>query len=229
MKILRDDVEHKLLGRADKKWLALFQACCLNFDKIICELFGERLTLSHELSFALQFSKINFDQASTINRYEIPAHIESTDARLSKDMTEEQAADIEYQFRVVYTLDAVTKARSHFQFVQPASAEGKEIRNVLVQHKLADHLYPHKPSDVIDAVVRESGKNFNQHNHTQAWRKFKVRPKKGADQPENTNRDFCIYHAAHDDYTFSDQWVQYLVSQVNDEKKFQELTSFKLR
>lgn len=103
LKILRDDVEHKLLGRADVKWLGLFQACCLNFDKAICELFGNRLTLAHDLAFAIQFAKMNFDQVSTLNRYEIPAHIDAVDARLTEGMTEAQIGDLEYQFRVVYT------------------------------------------------------------------------------------------------------------------------------
>jgi hypothetical protein len=66
LKILRGDVEHKLLGRADAKWLGLFQACCLNFDKAICDLFGSRSTLSHELSFAIQFTEMNLEQ-----RYQI--------------------------------------------------------------------------------------------------------------------------------------------------------------
>src|ERR1700730_14774583 len=35
LKAIRDDVEHKMLGRSDVKWLALFQACCLNFDKML--------------------------------------------------------------------------------------------------------------------------------------------------------------------------------------------------
>jgi hypothetical protein len=117
LKILRDDVEHKLLGRADTRWLGLFQACCLNFDKAICELFGSRLTLSHDLSFAIQFTRMNLEQLATLNRYEIPAHIDAIDARLTEGMTEAQIADLEYQFRVVYTLDAVTKSRAHFQFV----------------------------------------------------------------------------------------------------------------
>lgn len=196
LKILRDDVEHKLLGRADAKWLGLFQACCLNFDKAICDLFGSRLTLSHDLSFAIQFTKMNFEQLATLKRFEIPAHIEAVDARLAEGMTEAQIADLEYQFRVVYTLDAVTKSRAHFQFVQPDSAEGKDIRNVLVQHRLADHLYPHKPGNVVLLVQEKTGKNFTTHNHTQAWRKFGARPKQGVAQPENTKRDFCVYHAA---------------------------------
>lgn len=228
LKILRDDVEHKLLGRADAKWLGLFQACCLNFDKAICDLFGSHLTLSHDLSFAIQFTKMNLEQLTTLNRYEIPAHIDAVDARLSEGMTEAQIADLEYQFRVVYTLDAVTKSRAHFQFVLPDSAEGKDIRNVLVQHKLADHLYPHKPGDVVSLVQQKSGKAFTSHNHTQAWRKFQARPRKETAQPDNTKRDWCVYHAAHKDYTYSDQWIEFLVAEVSDDQKFDDLKATKI-
>lgn len=228
LKILRDDVEHKLLGRADARWLGLFQACCLNFDKTICDLFSKRLTLSHDLSFAIQFTRMNLEQLATLNRFEISAHIDAVDARLTEGMTEAQIADLEYQFRVVYTLDAVTKSRAHFQFVLPDSAEGKDIRNVLVQHKLADHLYPHKPGDVVSQVKQKTGKAFTSHNHTQAWRKFEVRPRKGAAQPENTKRDYCVYHAAHKDYTYSDQWVEHLAAEVNDDQKYAALKAFKI-
>jgi hypothetical protein len=228
LKILRDDVEHKLLGRADAKWLGLFQACCLNFDKAICDLFGSHLTLSHDLSFAIQFTKMNLEQLTTLNRYEIPAHIDAVDARLSEGMTEAQIADLEYQFRVVYTLDAVTKSRAHFQFVLPDSAEGKDIRSVLVQHKLADHLYPHKPGDVVSQVQQKSGKAFTSHNHTQAWRKFQARPRKETAQPDNTKRDWCVYHADHKDYTYSDQWIEFLVTEVSDNQKFDALKATKI-
>lgn len=228
LNILRNDVEHKLLGKADAKWLSLFQACCLNFDKAICILFDDRLSLSHDLSFAIQFTKMNFEQLTTLNRFEIPAHIDSVDARLMEGMTEEQISDLEYQFRVVYTLDASSKSESHFQFIQPESAEGKEIRNVLVQSKLADHLYPHKPRDVVVQVCQKTGKNFTSRNHTQAWKKFAVRPREGAPQPENTKRDYCVYHAAHKDYTYSNKWIDRLVSEVNDENKFAELRIFKI-
>ena len=228
MKILRDDVEHKLLGKADAKWLSLFQACCLNFDKVMCELFGKRLSLAHDLSFALQFSRVGFDQVQTLNKYEIPEYIEALDARLSGGMTEEELNDLEYRFRVIYTLDAASKSRAHMEFVRPDSAEGKDIRNVLVQHKLADELYPHKPSSVCALVTEQARKAFTLHNHTQAWRKLKVRPQNGAKQPSNTQRDHCIYHAAHRDYTYSDKWVAHLVELVGDDQQFAELKDFKI-
>lgn len=228
LKIIRDEVEHKLLGRADAKWQGLFQACCLNFDKVLCELYGDQLSLSHDLSFALQFSRMNLEQLATVNRYEIPAGIDALDARLVDGLTEEQVADLEYQFRVIYTMDAASKSRSHIEFVRPESAEGKEIRNVLVQYKAADHLYPHKPSHVVELVAERSGVRFTSHNHTQAWLLHNVRPRGSAAQPENTNKDYCIFHATHNDYTYSEKWVERLVEEVQDATKFAAIKAQKI-
>jgi hypothetical protein len=80
LKTIRDDVEHQMLGRSDVKWLPLFQACCLNFDKTIMSLFGPRLTLQSELSVALQFGKLAIEQAAQITAYDIPPHIAALDA-----------------------------------------------------------------------------------------------------------------------------------------------------
>lgn len=228
LKVIRDDVEHKMLGRSDVKWQGLFQACCLNFNKALCELFGPRLTLANDLAFALQFVRMDVEQLGILNGYEVPAHIQALDARLSEGLTDAQRADLEYQFRVVYTLDAASKTRAHFEFVRPESAEGKEIRNVLVQYKAADHLYPHKPVKVCELVKARSGKAFTSHNHTQAWRLHKVRPLSSSKQPENTNKEFCIYHAAHRDYTYSDKWVERLAVEAADDAMFAAIKAVKI-
>lgn len=227
LKVIRDEVEHKLLGRGDIKWQSLFQACCLNFNRCIQEFFGERLSLTHELSFALQFNRMEIDQLAELNKYEIPSHIEALDASLEENLTDAQRTDLEYRFRVIYTLDAASRTRSHIEFLRPESAEGKDVRNVLVQHKLADHLYPHKPSQVTALVSEQSGQRFTTNNHTQAWKHFKVRPKSGAKQPENTNRDFCIYHRTHKDYTYSDAWVEHLIEAVSNQETFEAIKSQK--
>ena len=111
-------------------------------------MFGDNLTLANNLSIALQFGRMNVEQAALLNKYEIPEHIRALDARLQENLTEEQQSDLEYQFRIIYTLDAASKSRSHFEFFRPDTLEGKDIRNVLVQYKSADYLYPHKPAIV---------------------------------------------------------------------------------
>lgn len=226
LKKIRDEVEHRLFGKSDGKWLSLFQACCLNFDKVLCDLFGEQLSLKNELSFALQFAKLSVDQIITVQGFDVPENIEALDARLAEDKSEEELDDLEYRFRVVYTLDSASKRQSHIKFVNPGSEEGLEIRNVLVKHKPADEMFPYKPGKVFRLVSKKSGVIFSLHNHTQAWRKFKVRPRPNAPQPEKTDRQYCIYHTAHGDYTYSDKWVEKLVGITVSKDAFQDLKTF---
>jgi Protein of unknown function (DUF3644) len=120
LKTIRDDVEHKMLGRSDAKWLPLFQACCLNFDKTLVGWFGPRVTLRSDLSVALQFGKLELEQAAQISAFDIPPNIAALDALLKKDMKEEELDDLEYQFRVVYTFDSASKGKAHIQFLIPS-------------------------------------------------------------------------------------------------------------
>ena len=228
LKILRDKVEHHLLGKGDIKWLGIFQACCLNFEKTICELFGSRLTLSSDLSFALQFSKLSLEQISAINKYEIPEHINAIDAQLTEGIDADYLNNIEFQLQVVYTLTAAPKSKAHIQFVTPDSAEGKEIHNVLTKKVIADDLYPHKPGKVVKIVSKQTKTAFTSHNHLQAIRHFNIRPKNRSQQPQNTDKTYCIYHAAHDDYTYSDDWVKKLVEAVATPEECAKIKAIKL-
>lgn len=227
LKEIRDLAEHRLLGRADHKWLGLFQACCLNFDKTICQMFSDTLTLQKDLSFALQFARLSVDQIAITQLFELPEHIEALDARLNERLTEDEAEDLEYQFRVVYTMVAGTKNKAHIQFVHPESTEAEQIRNVLVKYKAADELYPYKPSKVVQLIAERSGLQFTSHLHTQAWRKYRARPAHRAAQPERTNKDYCIYHRAHGDYTYSDKWIAFLLKMISDADEYEALKAWK--
>jgi hypothetical protein len=214
LKAIRDDVEHKMLGRSDVKWLPLFQACCLNFDKTIVSWFGASTTLQSDLAVALQFGKFDLEQAAQISAYDIPPNITALDAMLKKDLKEDELDDLEYQFRVVYTFDSASKGKAHIQFLNPDSAEGKSVQNVLQKFKIADELYRYKPGDVARIVRKASGKPFTVSDHTNAWQKRKARPPSGSSSPEKTNRDYCIYHPAHKDYTYNDKWIELLVTDL---------------
>ncbi|MBY5456118.1 DUF3644 domain-containing protein [Rhizobium leguminosarum] len=215
IKAIRDEVEHKLLGRSDPRWLSVFQACCLNFDKTIVEMYGSRLSLRNEISVALQFGKLQIDDAAQMQMYDVPQHIAALDALLTANLTEEELNDIEYQFRVVYTFDSASKGSAHIQFLTPDSDEGKSVHNVLQKYKVSDELYPHKPSEVAALVAKKSGRRFTVSDHTDAWRKHKVRPAKG----DKTNRTYCIFHKAYNSYTYNDAWVELLVSEIAKTQK----------
>lgn len=225
LKTIRDDVEHKMLGRSDIKWLPLFQACCLNFDKTLVAWFGSRLTLQQELAVALQFGKLELEQLAQVTAYDLPPNITALDALLKKDMKEEDLDDLEYQFRVVYTFDSASKGKAHIQFLSPDSAEGKSVQNVLQKFKIADDLYSYKPGDVVKIVKKTTAKSFSMSDHTLAWQKHKVRPPKHAKTPDKTNREYCIYHSAHKDYTYNDKWIELLVAELGGTSKNLDMSS----
>lgn len=210
IKVIRDEVEHRLMGRSDPRWLSVFQACCLNFDKTIVDWYGPRLSLRNEIAVALQFGKLQVDQAAQLQQYDVPANIAALDARLTAELSEEELNDLEYQFRVVYTFDSASKGSAHIQFLTPDSAEGKSVHNVLQKYKISDDLYPYKPSEAAALVRQKSRRRFTVSDHTEAWKRHKVRPAKG----DKTNRTYCIFHKAYNSYTYNDAWVDLLVSEI---------------
>jgi Protein of unknown function (DUF3644) len=110
LKEIRDVVEHRTIGSFDRKWLPLFQASCLNFEKALTELFGPRLTLGRELGFSLQFAKLTTEEIATLQGFDVPEHIAALDASLAAKLEGGDADNIEYQFKVVYTLTNGSKA-----------------------------------------------------------------------------------------------------------------------
>lgn len=220
---IRNEVEHRLLRNTDLQLYSLFQATCLNFDKVLRSEFGDRVSLTNEMTFSLQFSKPNIQDLSTLGKYDIPEYMQALDARLRSDKSDEELADLEYQFRVIYTLDSSSKSKAHFHFVNPDSAEAEEIKNVLVKSQPSDEMYPFRVKDVISEVRNRTGKTFNQNHHTMMWKYLRVRPEKKSKQPENTDRDYCIYHSLHRDYSYSRAWIDLLCEIVDDDDRFNEI------
>lgn len=213
---LRDMVEHRLLGAYDSSWTSIFQANCVNYENTIVKLFGRRLSLSSELSFALQFSGLSIGQAVDMSKSRLPEHIKSINAELYDGLSEEQKNDVEFQFSVIYTTVASSKAKAAINFVSPDSKEGKEIANVLVKHKPSDITHPYRVKDVVKEVVRRTKKNFNTSDHTAAWKKFKVRPSGAAPEPGKTNQDFCYYNPIYRSYSYNEAWIEKLCDFVID-------------
>ena len=228
LKEIRDVVEHRTIGAFDRKWLPLFQSNCLNFERALTDLFGPQLTLGHDLGFSLQFAKMTIEEIAILQGYDLPEHIAALDASLAAKLGDGDADNLEYQFKVVYTLTSASKAKAHFQFVQPDSAEGKEIQNVLIKYKPIEDIYPFKPGEVVTLVRATSGRNFTTDKHQRAWKMFHARPVTGAADPAATEKQYCAYHAPYQSYTYSQAWVDFLVAQIVDDAVWTTLSGFKL-
>ena len=213
---IRNEVEHNMLRRADINFMSLFQACCLNYDAALSKLYGEDVSLKKALSLSIQFSKPNILQIAELSKYDIPEYIEALDRRLEEKLNDDILNSIEYKFKVVFMLDSATKSEAHIKFISPHTDQAKEIKNILVRERILDDKYPYKPKEIAAIVSNKTNKTFKVHNHTNAWKKFKVRPEYGSKQPDATDKRYCIYHKAHKDYTYSEEWVNLICEKIDE-------------
>ena len=45
---------------------------------------------------------------------------------------------------------------------------------------------------------------------------------------QHTNKDYCIYHPAHGDYTYSEKWIDHLVAEIVDDDKWAAIKTYKI-
>lgn len=226
VKFLRDSVEHTLLSSIARSYWPLFQSNCLNYDTVIRKLFGEQLGLQANLAVALQFSQMSVDQLANLQKYDLTPSIEAIDAAIAEQVGITGEEGPSYQFKVSYHFEKATKGDSHIVF-NKNNPNTKNLKNVLTQKVVGDELWPHKPDAVTKIVSNTTGQTFNLHHHQLAWKKYGARPRNGSKTPGDCKKDFCHFHAAHKDYTYSDKWVVFLVNIVSDEIEFKKLKEFK--
>ena len=104
---------------------------------------------------------------------------------------------------------------------EPNSQEGGEIRNVLLKYEVADELYPFKAGQVV-RMVPESPKKIHYHNHTQAWKIYKARPRSGAKDPRTTNGVLHLPRGAQGLHILP-KWIEYLVQKIGSEEEFAKI------
>lgn len=226
VKILRDLVEHKLLSSIGRSYWPLFQASCLNFDQTIRKLFGEQVGLDQALSLSLQFGKMQIDQLATLQQYDLTPSIETIDQAIADGAGLDGTEGANYQFKVNYSFEKATKGDSHIVFTDN-NDESNNISTVLTKKVVGDELWPHKPARVVELVKERTGIDFSAHLHQLAWKKYGARPRSKAKVPADCKKDYCHYHLAHKDYTYSDKWVEFLSGIVQNDQEFHKLKAFK--
>jgi len=57
-------------------------------------------------------------------------------------------------------------------------------------------------------------------HHAGCARYYKARPPKGSPNPAACNNKYCYYDAAHGDYVYTKEWVDFLIKEMSDPAKY---------
>ena len=115
---LRHEIEHRSTNRIDDAVSAKLQACCINFNESIKNLFGSQHGLERRLPIALQFVTFSSDQRSLLKKAStLPPHLEAMMDAFHKNLTSEEQADPQFAYRVAFVpqgRDSRIKGRSRY-------------------------------------------------------------------------------------------------------------------
>lgn len=82
------------------------------------------------------------------------------------------------------------------------------------------------PAAVVRKVSERLARPFTMHNHLQAWRSYGARSP-GRASPESCEKKWCQYDEAHDEYIYTQDWVDFFVAKLSDEDEYARVTSFR--
>jgi hypothetical protein len=170
---LRHEIEHQMTTKIDDYLSARFQACCLNYNQYIKQLFTSVHGIDKHLSFSLQFSTIGDDHIKQLREFtDLPPNIASYVNGYDSALSGEEFHDERYSYRIFY----VKKSANHMgqadkviEFVPADSPEAERLNRELVLIKEREK-QKYLPSQIVEILIGEGYSSFSLHRHTQLWK-----------------------------------------------------------
>jgi hypothetical protein len=177
---LRHEIEHRSTNRIDDAVSAKLQACCINFNDTIKQLFGAQYALERRLPIALQFVTFSPDQRMVLKRAGgLPRNVETMMDGFEGRLTPEQQADPRYAFRVFMihkTANRAPGADLAVEIVLPGSDVAEKFNVALKEVEKKKYL----PSEIVKLMKAEGWNKFTMDSHTRLWKKLDAKnPAKG--------------------------------------------------
>jgi hypothetical protein len=175
---LRHEIEHQMTSRIDDYLSARFQACCLNFNDYIKDLFGEEKGIDKYLSFSLQLASLTEEQIEMLQTAtNLPANIQRFIEGFDGQLSEQEFNSTRYGYRVLFiakTTNRKNQADQVIEFVKADSdlAKGMNITYTAIKETERPKLLP---SQIVDQIQNEGFPRFTIHHHTILWKDLNAR------------------------------------------------------
>lgn len=174
---LRDEITHHMSPVLDQYVSARYQACCINYNHYIKQLFGPQHGIDQHLTYSLQFSQISRQQLSSPSETDLPASVRSYIARFDSGLTTDEINSDRFAFRMLFIPKLVGKAGQAdevIEFFRADSEIAKAVNRDYVAFKEVERP-KFLPKKIVSIMQQEGYAKFNMHHHTQLWKSLDVK------------------------------------------------------
>ncbi len=171
---LRNEIEHHRSAGIDERLSGRYLACCLNYERYICKLFGERHPLGSAVAFTLQFRDLKTTATSDEAEAPLPANVTKYLQEFDAELSDEDMKSSSFRYRFLFVpvvTSKKTQADKVIQFVPPDSNLGRSIHDKYQQVMLQEVERPKRlPSEIVKLMNDEGYTRFKIHHHVDLWK-----------------------------------------------------------
>lgn len=181
---LRNEIEHHQSAGVDKRLSDRYLACCLNYERYLCQLFGDKHSLGEASAFTLQFRDLSASAAPKEAVAPLPSNVAAYLREFDAELPEEELNSPYFRYRLLFVPVVTSKkaqADEVVEFVPFESELGQSINQSYQQVVLKEvEREKHLPSGIVALMREDDYAKFNLHNHTQLWKELDAKnPSKG--------------------------------------------------
>jgi len=234
---LRNKIEHRHLPHLDASLYGECQASLINLEHLLVASFGIKYGLTEQLAIALQFSQLVPEEKSKATKSALLSASKGVIDYIERFRTALPPTTLnsmKYSFAVFLVpkiANRVSAADVSVQFIRVDEASTEELSrleklNVLIREKQVpiSNLGLFKATDVVKILRQSLPFKVTMSTHTRAWRHFRVRPASGTGAPEKTDSRYCVFDTIHEDYVYTQAWIDMLIANLADPNIFQAVS-----
>lgn len=170
---IRHEIEHQMTNRIDEFLSAKLQACAINFDYYIINLFGKKYSLSKDLSLAIQFSPLSPEQREVLqDNPHVSSNIKNFVVDYEADLPEDTLKSSRYAYRVLFVpINAKRPGQADrvVEFIRGDSPEAEGIEKAYTYFKETEKP-KYRPKEIVDLMRAEGYTKFTINKHTDLWK-----------------------------------------------------------
>lgn len=179
---LRDEITHHMSPALDQFASARYQACCLNFNRYVKKLFGDRFGIDQHLTYSLQLQALSREQMSSPSAADLPPNVQSFIARFDSELSVAEMNSSRFAYRMLFVPKLVGKPGQADELIEFVKADSEIARSINRDYLTFKEVERQKylPSHVVALMNEEGYVGFNIHHHTVLWQELDAKqPTKG--------------------------------------------------
>ena len=179
---LRHEIEHHMPAGFEERFSARYLACCLNYERYICQLFGSRYSLADNAAFTLHFRDFTVPREPDETFSSLPSNVAKYVQDFHASIDAEDFRSPYFSYTTIFVRKQANRLGQADQAIEFIGDESELAQEIERQYWVIKDVEKPKyiPSQIIKIMHDEGYTGFTMHDHTQLWKAMDAKdPRKG--------------------------------------------------